>query len=139
VQVLYDEGVANHIGPKPCAGVREDAGLLVRCFGPRAAMPISRISRCTDFPPHNRNNRLRAYIPAKTLGGTAVGIASTPRLAIVVGGPIKPYGSSHRQLSLGERLVGSGVVIVPLKALRQGGIQTSAVPPFLSFSQTSQA
>jgi hypothetical protein len=26
VQVLYDEGVANHIGPKPCAGVREDVG-----------------------------------------------------------------------------------------------------------------
>jgi hypothetical protein len=26
VQVLYDDGVANHIGPKPCAGVREDVG-----------------------------------------------------------------------------------------------------------------
>ena len=25
-KVLYDEGVANHIGPKPCAGVREDVG-----------------------------------------------------------------------------------------------------------------
>ena len=24
MQVHYDEGVANHIGPEPCAGVRED-------------------------------------------------------------------------------------------------------------------
>jgi hypothetical protein len=26
VKVHYDEGVANHIGPEPCAGVREDVG-----------------------------------------------------------------------------------------------------------------
>ena len=26
MQVLYDEGVANHIGPEPCVGVREHAG-----------------------------------------------------------------------------------------------------------------
>jgi hypothetical protein len=26
VQVHRDEGVAIHIGPEPCAGVREDAG-----------------------------------------------------------------------------------------------------------------
>jgi len=26
VQVHFDEGVANHIGPEPCAGVREDVG-----------------------------------------------------------------------------------------------------------------
>jgi len=26
VQVPYDEGVANHIGPESCAGVREDVG-----------------------------------------------------------------------------------------------------------------
>jgi len=26
VQVHRDEGVANHIGPEPCVGVREDAG-----------------------------------------------------------------------------------------------------------------
>jgi hypothetical protein len=25
VQVLYDEGVANHIGPEPCGGLREEA------------------------------------------------------------------------------------------------------------------
>jgi hypothetical protein len=26
VRVHYDEGVAIHIGPKPCADIREDAG-----------------------------------------------------------------------------------------------------------------
>jgi hypothetical protein len=26
VQVHFDEGVAIHIGPEPCAGVREDVG-----------------------------------------------------------------------------------------------------------------
>jgi hypothetical protein len=26
VEVHYDEGVARHIGPEPCAGIREDAG-----------------------------------------------------------------------------------------------------------------
>ena len=26
MQVHFDEGVANHIGPEPCAGVREDVG-----------------------------------------------------------------------------------------------------------------
>ena len=26
MQVHCDEGIANHIGPEPCAGIREDAG-----------------------------------------------------------------------------------------------------------------
>ena len=25
MQVLYDEGLANHIGPEPCGGLREEA------------------------------------------------------------------------------------------------------------------
>ena len=40
MQVLYDEGVANHIGPKPCAGVREDVGEA--SAGERAGQPLSR-------------------------------------------------------------------------------------------------
>ncbi len=40
MQVLYDEGVANHIGPKPCAGVREDVGEA--SVGVRAGQPLSR-------------------------------------------------------------------------------------------------
>ena len=38
--VLYDEDVANHIGPEPCAGVREDIGeaSVGECIG----QPLSR-------------------------------------------------------------------------------------------------
>jgi hypothetical protein len=39
VQVHYDEGVAIHIGPEPCAGVREDVGEA--SVGERAAQPLS--------------------------------------------------------------------------------------------------
>jgi hypothetical protein len=40
VQVHYDEGIANHIGPEPCAGIREDAGEA--SAGERAGQPLSR-------------------------------------------------------------------------------------------------
>jgi hypothetical protein len=36
VQVHCDEGIANHIGPEPCAGIREDVG------GASAGAPLSR-------------------------------------------------------------------------------------------------
>ena len=40
MQVHYDEGVANHIGPEPCAGIREDVGEA--SVGERAGQPLSR-------------------------------------------------------------------------------------------------
>jgi hypothetical protein len=40
VQVPCDEGIANHIGPKPCAGIREDVGEA--SAGERAGQPLSR-------------------------------------------------------------------------------------------------
>jgi hypothetical protein len=40
VQVHYDEGVANHIGPEPCVGIREDVGEA--SAGERAGQPLSR-------------------------------------------------------------------------------------------------
>jgi hypothetical protein len=40
VQVHYDEGVATHIGPEPCAEVREDVGEA--SAGERAGQPLSR-------------------------------------------------------------------------------------------------
>jgi len=40
VQVHCDEGVATHIGPKPCAGIREDVGEA--SAGERAGQPLSR-------------------------------------------------------------------------------------------------
>jgi len=39
VQVHYDEGIANHIGPEPCAGIREDVGEA--SVGERAGQPLS--------------------------------------------------------------------------------------------------
>jgi len=39
VQVHCDEGVANHIGPEPCAGIREDAGEA--SAGDRIGQPLS--------------------------------------------------------------------------------------------------
>ena len=40
MQVHYDEGVAVHIGPEPCAGVREDVGEA--SVGERTGQPLSR-------------------------------------------------------------------------------------------------
>jgi len=40
VQVHYDEGVATHIGPEPCAGVREDVGEA--SVGEHIGQPLSR-------------------------------------------------------------------------------------------------
>ena len=39
MQVHCDEGVANHIGPEPCAGIREDVGEA--SAGERAGQPLS--------------------------------------------------------------------------------------------------
>jgi len=43
VQVHCDEGVANHIGPEPCAGIREDVGEA--SAGERIGQPLSRDRR----------------------------------------------------------------------------------------------
>ena len=40
MRVHCDEGVANHIGPEPCAGVREDVGEA--SAGDRIGQPLSR-------------------------------------------------------------------------------------------------
>ena len=40
MQVHYDEGIANHIGPEPCAGIREEVGEA--SAGERAGQPLSR-------------------------------------------------------------------------------------------------
>ena len=40
MKVHYDEGIATHIGPEPCAGVREGVGEA--SAGERAGQPLSR-------------------------------------------------------------------------------------------------
>ena len=42
MKVHYDEGVANHIGPESCAGIREDVGEALT--GGRIGQPLSRES-----------------------------------------------------------------------------------------------
>lgn len=39
MQVHCDEGIANHVGPEPCAGTREDVGEA--SAGVRAGQPLS--------------------------------------------------------------------------------------------------
>ena len=39
MQVHCDEGIANHIGPEPCAGAREDVGEA--SVGERIGQPLS--------------------------------------------------------------------------------------------------
>ncbi len=40
MQVRYDEGIANHIGPEPCVGIREGVGEA--SVGECAGQPLSR-------------------------------------------------------------------------------------------------
>ena len=40
MQVLHEEGVANHLGPEPCAGIREDDSEA--SAGERTGQPLSR-------------------------------------------------------------------------------------------------
>lgn len=71
MQVRYDEGIANHVGPEPCVGIREDAGEA--SAGVRAGQPTSR--EITEVPDadvlgmdgrqHGRvRSRKRPYDPA---------------------------------------------------------------------------
>ncbi len=46
MRVRRNEGLATHIGPKPCAGIREDAGEA--SVGERTGQPLSRESVLTQ-------------------------------------------------------------------------------------------
>jgi hypothetical protein len=48
VQVLYDEGLANHIGPEPCGGLREEAD--EKSVGARVG-GVSRRESCSSRAP----------------------------------------------------------------------------------------
>jgi hypothetical protein len=88
VQVHRDEGVANHIGPKPCARVREDVGEA--SAGERTGQPSSRetvlISSADDVHLSEGNTAGRATASArsdsawsKTLACAEVPCAGTGR------------------------------------------------------------
>ena len=65
MQVHYDEGVANHIGPEPCAVVRE--GIGEASAGDRIGQPLSReidVILGADAVPLTEGNMGRALLRA---------------------------------------------------------------------------
>ena len=72
MQVHYDEGVANHIGPKPCVAVRE--GGSEASAGERIGQPLSHerySSRAADAVRRaegNRTGRVNASVSAPRRG-----------------------------------------------------------------------
>ena len=62
MQVHYDEGVASHIGPEPCAGIREGVGEA--SAGEHAGQPLSRermISRAPTLSTERKATRAGAH------------------------------------------------------------------------------
>ncbi len=68
MQVRCDEGIANHIGPEPCAGIREDVGEA--SAGVHIGQPLSRdsllISGADAFQTAEGNMSGRASASAPT-------------------------------------------------------------------------
>ena len=85
MKVRYDEGVANHIGPEPCAGAREGTGEASagECIG----QPLSRV-------------RLQFRGPTPLLGWKATRMGAPARALIRLGVVGEP-GMCRRSLSLG--------------------------------------
>jgi hypothetical protein len=66
VQVHCDEGVANHIGPEPCAGIREDVGEA--SVGEHIGQPLSRDRKRFRVPtPFQRRKATRRGAPSQAL------------------------------------------------------------------------
>ena len=73
MQVRCDEGIANHIGPKPCAGIREGVGEA--SAGERIGQPLShdRSLSWVPTPFHLRKaTRMGAFTQALTRPGVVV-------------------------------------------------------------------
>src|SRR3990172_8331755 len=70
VQVHYDEGVASHIGPEPCAGIREGVGEA--SAGEHAGQPLSRermISRAPTLSTERKATRAGVQSRASVWSG----------------------------------------------------------------------
>ena len=64
MQVRCDEGVANHIGPEPCAGIREDVGEA--SAGGHIGQPLSRESHIYFWMPTPFSLRKAMWRGART-------------------------------------------------------------------------
>ena len=73
MKVRCDEGVANHIGPEPCVGIREDAGEA--SAGERTGQPLSRDRSLSRVPTpfHRRKATRTGAIPRVPARPGAVG------------------------------------------------------------------
>ena len=85
MRVHYDEGVANRIGPEPCAGAREGTGEA--SVGVCASQPLSRERPTTRAPTPFRRRKA-------TRRGTIARVSIRP-------GVVVEPGMCRRSLSLG--------------------------------------
>ena len=73
MKVLCDEGVANHIGPEPCAGIREGVGEA--SVGEHVGQPLSRervLSRALTLSTERKATRTNAITQANVWPGVVV-------------------------------------------------------------------
>jgi hypothetical protein len=73
VQVHCDEGIANHIGPEPCAGIREAVGEA--SVGERTGQPLSRDNTLSWVPtPFQRRKATQTDALSQASGLTRRGL-----------------------------------------------------------------
>ena len=73
MQVHCDEGIANHIGPEPCAGIREAVGEA--SVGERTGQPLSRDIALSWVPtPYHWRKATRTDAMAQASGLTRRGL-----------------------------------------------------------------
>ena len=94
MRVRHDEGVAIHIGPEPCAGIREGAGEA--SAGEGIGQPLS---------------RERSLVPGAELGGAAVNYAFIEHFQEVAPG--------HFTVRRLERVYGKNLVRAEYERLAQ--------------------
>src|SRR5450759_3836840 len=75
MQVHYDEGVANRIGPEPCVGIREDDGEA--SVGERIGQPLSRESKIIPAPTWSES-RKATWTGALVRAPTRPGVVADP-------------------------------------------------------------
>jgi hypothetical protein len=79
VQVRNDEGVAFHIGPEPCVGIREGAGEA--SAGERIGQPLSRDRRFSREPTlYSERKATRTGAQTRALGRP--GVVGDPHMGI---------------------------------------------------------
>jgi hypothetical protein len=89
VQVHYDEGIAIHIGPEPCAGIRED--ICEASVGEHTGQPLSR-ERMFSRAPTLSTERKATRTGAQSQASAWPGVVADPGM----------YGSSlygNREIS----------------------------------------